>query len=370
MSLPDTLVSTLFSSLLEEPPWLSFLQALEHYLDGHHATMVLRRPRQGDPGVLISTQSNTAALVLLQNSVFRETPFLDIPQDEIVILSEMMSRHELTRHHANFYAYIQEYGDTDDLIGINLEEPATGMIFRLRCARVRGQAHFGGDDRQKLAALTPWLRTAIAIYARLARREYQLSISDATEDQLAIGSMVLGDRAEVLTTNPLANRVLQHADGLLISGDRLQCSSPESNTALHTALRRLTRGDVAQQPESLHIKRPAGQQWSVLLKRIAPRPGIEETASATTLLLFRDPAGTRIITEELLMELFALTRAEAVLTKRLVAGESLAEISTSLGRSRHTTRAQLTAIFSKTGVNRQPQLVAQVLRTAQQIWGE
>ena len=25
MSLPDTLVSTLFSSLLEEPPWLSFL---------------------------------------------------------------------------------------------------------------------------------------------------------------------------------------------------------------------------------------------------------------------------------------------------------------------------------------------------------
>ena len=182
--------------------------------------------------------------------------------------------------------------------------------------------------------------------------------------------MVLGDRAEVLTTNPLANRVLQHADGLLISGDRLQCSSPESNTALHTALRRLTRGDVAQQPESLHIKRPAGQQWSVLLKRIAPRPGIEETASATTLLLFRDPAGTRIITEELLMELFALTRAEAVLTKRLVAGESLAEISTSLGRSRHTTRAQLTAIFSKTGVNRQPQLVAQVLRTAQQIWGE
>ena len=332
--------------------------------------MVLRRPRQGDPGVLISTQSNTAALVLLQNSIFRETPFLDIPRDEIVILSEMMSRHELTRHHANFYAYIQEYGDTDDLIGINLEEPETAMIFRLRCARVRGQAHFGGDDRQKLAALTPWLRTAIAIYARLARREYQLSISDATEDQLAIGSMVLGDRAEVLTTNPLANRVLQHADGLLISGDRLQCSSPESNTALHTALRRLTRGDVAQQPESLHIKRPAGQQWSVLLKRIAPRPGIEETASATTLLLFRDPAGTRIITEELLMELFALTRAEAVLTKRLVAGESLAEISTSLGRSRHTTRAQLTAIFSKTGVNRQPQLVAQVLRTAQQIWGE
>jgi len=370
MKVPDTLTSALFDSLLQEPPWLSFLSELEQYLDGQHATMVLRRPRPGDPGVLISTQSNTAALVLLQNSIFRESPFLDLPLDDIAILSEMLSRQELTQRHTNFFTYLQDYGATDDLIGINLEDPETGMVFRLRCARARGQAHFSAGDRAKLAALIPWLRTAIALYARLAKRDYQLSISDATVDQLAIGSLVLGDGGEVLIANPVADRVLQHADGLLIDAGCLRCSSSESTVMLRAALNRLTRDASAQRTESLQILRPAGQHWSVLMQRIAPQPGIEESASMTTLLLFRDAAGTQIITEELLMELFALTRAEAILTKRLVEGESLAEISDSLGRSRHTTRAQLAAIFSKTGTNRQPQLVSHVLRAAQQMWGE
>lgn len=37
MGLPETLVATLFSSLTEEPPWLSFLHELEHHY-AHHAT--------------------------------------------------------------------------------------------------------------------------------------------------------------------------------------------------------------------------------------------------------------------------------------------------------------------------------------------
>lgn len=136
---PIALLKTLFDSLLAEPPWLAFLQELENWLDGHHATMVLRRPRPGDPGTLISTQSNTAALTVLQDGMFSESPILDLPPDQVCILSEMLSRQELTSRHSRFFAYIQEYGATEDIIGINLEEPETGMVFRLRCARLTGQ---------------------------------------------------------------------------------------------------------------------------------------------------------------------------------------------------------------------------------------
>src|SRR5690625_7564168 len=101
--------------------------------------MVLRRPRLGDPGVLISTQSNTAALILLQQSLFQESPFLDLPNDEICILSEMMSKRELATLDGRFYVCIQEYSATEDLLGIYLEVSQTGMICRMRSARMSGQ---------------------------------------------------------------------------------------------------------------------------------------------------------------------------------------------------------------------------------------
>jgi|GEM_PF-337148 len=369
MNLPETMISTLFSSLTGQPPWLDFLQELEHYLDGHHATMVLRRPRLGDPGVLISTQSNTAALILLQQSLFQESPFLDLPNDEICILSEMMSKRELATLHGRFYTYIQDYGAAEDLLGINLEEPETGMIFRLRCARLRGQPAFTEEDRHRLAVLVPWLRTAINLYARLARRKYQLSLADVTEEHLAIGSLLLGERGQVLITNPVSELVLQNADGLLLGKEGLlRCSMHEDHRRLQASLNRLKREETLQTVESIQIARPDGRSWSLLLRRILPQPGIEETASATTLLLFRDPAGTREISERLLMELFGLTKAEAMLVRRLVEGDSLTEAAERLGRSRHTARVQLATVFSKTGVNRQAQLIIEVLRTVQQMW--
>ncbi|MEZ5556444.1 helix-turn-helix transcriptional regulator [Haliea sp.] len=366
---PPTLIQALFDSLLASPPWLDFLKALEDWLDGHHATMVVRKPRPGDPGTLISTQSNTIALTVLQDGMFSESPILDIPPNQVHILREMLSEHELASQYSRFFTYIQEYGATEDIIGINLEEPETGMVFRLRCARLKGQANFSGSDRDKVEALMPWLRTAIGLYARLARKDYQLSISEATIGQLTIGSLVVDERGQVLMTNPLAERALETRDGLLLHQDRLVATGA-GKAALQHALSRLFDHRDPLDSEALQLTRPGGRRWNLLMRCTAARPGMDERVSRTVLVLFRDAAGTREVNEELLMELFGLTRAEAVLTKRLVEGESLAEISDSLGRSRHTTRAQLAAIFSKTGTNRQPQLVSHVLRAAQQMWGE
>src|SRR5690625_6184989 len=110
-------------------------------------------------------------------------------------------------------------------------------------------------------------------------------------------------------------------------------------------MNRLKREETLQKFDTIQIARPDGSSWSLLLRRILPQPGIEETASATTLLLFRDPAGTREISERLLMELFGLTKAEAMLVRRLVEGDSLTEAAERLGRSRHTARVQLATVF-------------------------
>lgn len=366
---PIALLKTLLDSLLAEPPWLAFLQELENWLEGHHATMVLRRPRPGDPGTLISTQSNTAALTVLQDGMFSESPILDLPPDQVCILSEMLSRQELTSRHSRFFAYIQEYGATEDIIGINLEEPETGMVFRLRCARLTGQPNFSGEDRDKLLALLPWVRTAIGLYARLVRKDYQLSISEAAIGQLTIGSLVVDERGQVLMTNPVAERALEAGDGLSLQRGALVATGADK-AELQRALGRLFDHRESSDGETLQLERPDNRHWNLLIRRTAARPGLDESVSRTALLLFRDAAGTREVSEELLMELFGLTRAEAALAVRLVQGESLNDAAESLGRSRYTARAQLSAVFAKTDTHRQPQLVSLVLHTVNQLWGD
>ena len=56
-----------------------------------------------------------------------------------------------------------------------------------------------------------------------------------------------------------------------------------------------------------------------------------------------------------------LTRAEARLAATLAKGISLEEAAAALSISVHTVRSQLKAVFAKTGVTRQAELVALLL---------
>jgi pimeloyl-ACP methyl ester carboxylesterase/DNA-binding CsgD family transcriptional regulator len=67
------------------------------------------------------------------------------------------------------------------------------------------------------------------------------------------------------------------------------------------------------------------------------------------------------VSETVLQSLFSLSPAEARLTSLLSIGQSLEQVANTLNISRHTARAQLKSVFSKTGTHRQPELVQRVL---------
>ena len=78
----------------------------------------------------------------------------------------------------------------------------------------------------------------------------------------------------------------------------------------------------------------------------------------------------RQATSDVLIALFGLTPAEARLAIRLVNGLSLDEAAISLGVSRNTAKSHLRAVFSKTGVTRQPQLIQLILNSVVTLAGE
>lgn len=87
----ELLVDSLYASVADETPWLGFLTALEQHLPCHHATMLLRRPRDGDAGVVIAGANNDPALSALQREHYRNSPFLDLPEGKVCVLTKKSS---------------------------------------------------------------------------------------------------------------------------------------------------------------------------------------------------------------------------------------------------------------------------------------
>jgi len=366
----DRLLDSLFDSILDEPPWLGFLDALESCMPCHHATMVLRKPRDGDPGVMLSAPRNQAALAALQQGSYRDSPFLELPEGQVCILGEMMTPEEFRTRHPRYYDYIRQHSEVIDLIGLDIAEPRTGMTFRLRGARLAGEPAFGAAERKLLQAILPRLRTAIALFARIALQSYQLSVLDENAGELSLGSMVIDCGGRVLVKNMVADRMLQARDGFYLRDGVLQCTDARDQRQLKSLLGRYGSGVPEQlRQESIKIRRGSAEQsWSVLLRPSRARPGLQENASATVVVLLRDAGKKPEVSDATLIELFGLTRAEAALAARLVRGQSVNEASAELGISRFTARAQLASVFARTGTHRQSQLVSQILVTVNTVW--
>jgi DNA-binding CsgD family transcriptional regulator len=363
------LLDSLFAGVLEDPPWISFLEELEDQLPCVNTSMVLRKPRTGDPGrVLITPRGNSEGLAVLQERVFKHSPFLELPRGKICILHEMLTA-ETRKLYTEYLAYLRAFG-TADLIGVDLVDQHSGMTFRLRCARAEGEPQFGARERNLFKNLLPRLEVATAIYGRLMAQRNQLYIYGETSERVAVGSLMLNENGEVLIKNTVADRLLERRDGLYAQQGILHCVNSDDERALNALLKEtLSTPEHARPDRSLKVRRADSERhWNLLLRPAGPSVALGDNTARAIMVFIRDASDKPPISGPMLTELFGLTRAEATLAVRLVQGQSLDEAAAALGISRYTARAQLAAIFAKTDTHRQPQLVSLILNTVTTLW--
>jgi DNA-binding CsgD family transcriptional regulator len=77
----------------------------------------------------------------------------------------------------------------------------------------------------------------------------------------------------------------------------------------------------------------------------------------------RDAVGQPLLSTAITRQVFGFTPSESALAMELANGLSLEDAAISLGIRRNTARAHLRAIFSKTGVRRQTELVRLILNS-------
>ena len=377
----DALVGLIYQGVLEEQPWQSALPALREALDAQVVSLVLRPPSADDQGVILNcvrpererdrdqpgaplADPNDWEVSAYREQFFSLDPFVNLPLDKVIALEDILPDKELVS--SNYYLhYLQPIG-LFRILGVDTAEPG-GMLARLRFSRKRSESRFLSHERQLLAYITPHLRRAIQIYAKLNRMTSERDVYAGAVSQLSVATMILDEQGRLLTTNTVGRALLDQADGLSLRGQHLHIDGRDINKELQQALATIIKAQQSGETSlvrALRIPRPAGRSDLGLVIRPVPTSQWSEGQSSPCAAIFiSDPDLQESASRQILGELFDLTPAEANLATLLARGLSLAEVSTAQSISQHTARAQLKSIFAKTGVSRQAELVRLVLKS-------
>jgi len=375
----DELVTRIYRGALEERPWQGTLPALRQALDARVASLILRPPTPGDRGVILNSlrpesgagagASSLAAgddweVAAYQEQFFALDPFVNLPLERVIALEDILPEPELLR--SDYYLHYLAPIGLFRILGVDTRAP-DGTTARLRFSRGVDEPRFSGEDRQLLSRITPHLRQALEIYARLYRMTSERDIYAGAVDQLAVATIIVDEQGLMLNTNAVASALLAERDGIYLRGKELCLASGAGNRALREALAHVIsaqRSGAADLVRALRVPRSAGRSDLGLVIRPAPPGERGEGQSGPCAAVFiSDPDLREPASQQILGELFGLTPAEANVAILLARGLSLAEVAQAQGITQNTARVQLKSVFAKTGASRQAELVRLVLKS-------
>ena len=375
----DLLVDLLYEGALDAKPWQRALPALRQSFDAQVVSLVLRPPSDVDGGVILNCVRPAPGLEpdgdsladpsdwearAYREQFFALDPFVNLPQDKIVALEDILSDKDLVA--SDYYQHYLQPTGLFRILGVDTLEPG-GMLARLRVSRRETEPRFSEAERELLARITPHLRRAIQVYASLNRATSERDVYAGAVDQLSVATLILDEKGRLLNHNALAGAILDEADGLLLKEQHLHIEGRDLNKALQEALSDVIR---AQQDgatavvRALRVRRSGERaDLGLVIRPVPPSDRGQGQAIPSVAIFVSDPDLRESASQQILGELFGLTPAEANLAILLARGLSLSEASATQHISLHTSRAQLTSVFAKTGVSRQAELVRLVLKS-------
>lgn len=375
----NQLIGLVYEGALEARPWQSALPALREAMDAQVASLVLRPPTDNDQGVILNcirpekggevtspilADSSDWEVSAYREQFFSLDPFINLPLDKVVALEDILPDTELTS--SDYYQHYLKPINLFRILGVDTAEPG-GMIARLRISRRESEDGFKRSERELLEFVTPHLRRAIEIYARLNRMTAERDVYAGAVDQLSVASIILDEQGKLLTTNAVGRALLDQGAGLSLRDGRLMIEGREFNKELQSALEAIIKAQQNGETSvvrALRVPRPGVRSdLGLVIKPVPLSEWSEGQSSPSAAVFISDPDLKESTSRQVLGELFELTPAEANLATLLARGLSLAQVSEAQHISQHTARAQLKSIFAKMGVSRQAELVRLVLKS-------
>jgi len=352
------LLELLYTAPGDPSAWLRFLVALRDAVSGHSEVLFAAQRRGRIPGTLAGSELgilHTALDEVLQPSV-PHAPLHDLPVGAVRqldadksfggsrLFQEMLAPRGL-RAGPGLVVILER--TTSSVISVVLVLPASDSW------KPRPR------DRALLQILAPHLVTARKLQNALDDRRRYADALVSTFDQLALGVLFLDDNGRVSYANRSAAEMFGLEAGFTDAASLSVTSLDERTRVWRSVLRSVkTEGDEA----FVYAHPEDGRPLQVLATPFFWRRGDATAQAHFTRAVFIGDAKARAGDPTgLLRDLFGLTAGEARLALLLVSGCSVSEAASILGVKESTTRSVLRAIFTKTGTNRQADLVRVLL---------
>lgn len=236
-----------------------------------------------------------------------------------------------------------------------------GLLLRTSITRSARQGALQAEDYRAFAALAPHVQAAAR--TQLALENAQARSSIRMLDALAAPGVLLDQRGRLVALSAAAEAAMSAGRLLRLRGAGVAAVLADDDPILGPAIDHAlaaSRDPDADPPTPVVVRDADGRPDFIL--EITPIPGDGYVLGlAPAVLILARPAATAGRSIPLPAGTWDLSVAEADIATRLAAGQSLETIAEARAVSLTTVRSQLQAIYAKTGLHRQAELVAAVL---------
>lgn len=237
------------------------------------------------------------------------------------------------------------------------EDGHVGLVALLRTRRRGG---FKAEAKAQFTDLLPHLQHRLAASEALLSVKTVQAASLMALHGISLGVALIRTDGGVLYANPTATAIINNGDILSLSNGALALGQPGRRGRFRELLTRLAamvRDGEQVVPRALAVPRPSRQRPVSVLVWPMPDAGEIGPDEPIAIVFIGDPENPGEIDAMRLCDLYGLSRAEARVAALLAQGNRLDETAQILGVAYETVRKHLKQIFSKTGTDRQAELV-------------
>ncbi|QDZ07850.1 helix-turn-helix transcriptional regulator [Sphingomonas panacisoli] len=314
------------------------------------------QPVRQDPAVMEEYLSRWAAdnpLAIVDDPVQYMRGWLPT----IVRDAEWMDRDEL-RKTPYFNEFLARLGAEQSMF-LRLGLDGT-MVSSISIARQEDRGAFSKDEIAIARRYQPHLVRASAITRRLRVEQNARDDLDAMLDTTDQRLLFVDRAGRVQRMTAAARRFVSEEGALDITGGQLRTMDAASDAHLQRLYAAVLAGK--EMPPALTLGRTGStRRFAVTVSPVGARSRAMLSSEPLMLVSVNDAQPPALGAELDARARFNLTAAEGRLATAIAEGQSLREAADRIGVSVHTVRAQLSAVFAKTGTRRQADLVRLLL---------
>lgn len=367
----DQIIGLIYDAALDTRRLVLALRQIRDLFKANFVTLILRSSDEAHISPMIVAGNVEGEGEITDYTFYHDSePFCSLPIDQVFTIEDVMTESEWAR--SAFYLLNCCPYDVYHLLGVDISTPDGGKL-GFRISRPKNDPKFSASARAMCKALVPHLRRALYMQSLLDRSESLGSLYFQTISRLSVATLLLDESGRVLRLNPVAREILDSNDGLKLVGGRLEATYPSDNRELQRLMRQAfsRQGqDGTSVAEAISISRPSGRvSLGVVVEPIPSHELMDGKGLPAAVVYIRDAVGKSLVSSAMIKQLYNLTPAETCLALELANGLSLEEAAELLNIRHNTARAHLRAIFSKTGVRRQTELVRIMLNSVVALGG-